>query len=292
MVDALLLFLFNVRCLNYSTAQKQVNYRTHPVCVRVWRLMRSNFEQSRPRLCPAFVTHVVTFGPLPFVSLATSNYNVDEWLGIIICILHIVDDHKWFRKVPGCKQSGSEQTEWGCTVWRPYQRQSRWSSSVFLCWIEIVFSRATESHVVDKLAVDFAESLDMNGIENLSHEMKHLFRKTVQPWNVRKKLYRAFYVSVNCHTEEMSGISHWHLKKVSLAAISSHFIRAVHAYYVGTAIGNNNQISWSRASKYEPLILFRRTWRLLTNALAAESCSVLDLWSWLEYVCLSLLSNL
>ena len=99
MVDALLLFFFNVRCLNYSTAQKQVNHRTHPVCVRVWRLTRSNFKQTR--LCPAFVTHVVTFGPLPFVSLATSDYNVDEWLGIIICISHIVDDHKWLRKVPG-----------------------------------------------------------------------------------------------------------------------------------------------------------------------------------------------
>ena len=99
MVDALLLFLFSVRCPNYSIAQKQVNHRTHPVCVRVWRLMHSNFKQTR--LCPAFVTHVVTFGPLPFVSLATSDYNVDEWLGIIICISHIVDDHKWLRKVPG-----------------------------------------------------------------------------------------------------------------------------------------------------------------------------------------------
>ena len=84
----------------YSTTQKQANHRTRPVRVRVWRPTRSNFEQKCPRLCPAFVIHVVTFGPPPFVSLAASDYN-DEWLGIIICISHILDDRKWLRKVPG-----------------------------------------------------------------------------------------------------------------------------------------------------------------------------------------------
>ena len=76
-----------------------------------------------------------------------------------------------------------------------------WSSRMFLCRIEIVFSRATESHVVDKLALDFAKSPDMNAIKNLWHEMKHLFRKTVKPRNIRKNLYRTFNVSVHHQTE-------------------------------------------------------------------------------------------
>ena len=106
-------------------------------------------------------------------------------------------------------------------------------------------AKVTHSHVVDKLA---AESPDINAIENLWHEMKHFLRKTVKPRNIRKNFYQAFEVSVNRHTEGMSAI-HRHLKKVwqSLSR---------HTYYVGTAISTNKQISWSRASKYEPLTWF------------------------------------
>ena len=146
---------------------------------------------------------------------------------------------------------------------------TNWVSHV-LRWFENVFGGMPDSHVVEKLARDFAESgHELHGKPLVWNEP--LPENNNQATEISKNLYLAFELCVNHHTGEMLAI-HWHLKKVSLPVISSHLIRAVtFATYILHQNGHRNckEISWSLSLNYEPLIFFGTwiCWQLLTPAM-------------------------
>ena len=144
-------------------------------------------------------------------------------------------------------------------------------------------SCATDSCVIYKLAMDFADSPDMNTIENLSHEIKHFLRKTFKPRNIRKNLYQVFDVSViPSHWRNVSDTSASQESDSGGYFIPFHHSRQFCNIHITSELTNKSlEVVHRNVSCWFCLA------HLLTivesgNVLASESHSVFNLWSWLQ----------